>query len=159
MTVVVVGGGIAGLVASYELAASGTPVTVIDAGRDVVWNAITDPATIARYLYGTQVVTEWREGSPIRYRGEWDGKPYEDKGTILELVPGERFVSSYYSPLSGKPDVPESYQTVSYLLADDGDGTLVTITQDGCADDAEAQRMSENWGMTLESLRSVVEGG
>ena len=131
----------------------------IDVPRADVWHAITDPDTIARYLFGSRVETDWQEGSPIVYRGEWEGKPYEDKGTILEVVPGERLVSSYYSPLSGKPDVPESYQTVSYLLADDGTGTgtEVTITQDGCADDAEAERMSENWGMTLDSLKSVVE--
>ena len=129
----------------------------VDAGTDVVWHAITDPATIARFLYGTEVVTDWREGSPIVYRGEWEGKPYEDKGIILEFVPGERFVSSYYSPLSGKPDMPESYQTVSYVLAADGDGTQVTITQDGCADRAEADRMSGNWAMTLGSLKSVIE--
>jgi len=129
----------------------------IAAGRDAIWHALTDPDTIARYMYGTRVTTDWQAGSPITYRGEWEGKPYEDKGTILEIVPGERLVTSYYSPLSGKQDVPDSYQTVSYLLADDGDRTLVTITQDGCADRAEADRMSANWASTLESLRSVVE--
>lgn len=129
----------------------------IDATRDAVWHALTDPATIARFMFGTQVETDWQQGSPIVYRGEWEGRPYEDKGTILESVPGDRLVTSYYSPLSGKPDVPESYQNVSYLLSDDGSGTLVTITQDGCADDAEAERMSANWAMTLQSLRSVIE--
>ncbi|GAA0424228.1 SRPBCC family protein [Leifsonia naganoensis] len=129
----------------------------IAARRDAIWHALTDPDTIARYMYGARVTTDWQAGSPITYRGEWEGKPYEDKGTILEIVPGERLVTSYYSPLSGKPDVPESYQTVSYLLADDGDRTLVTITQDGCSDRAEADRMSANWASTLESLRSVVE--
>ncbi|MFK3671897.1 SRPBCC family protein [Leifsonia aquatica] len=129
----------------------------IAAPRDAIWHALTDPDTIARYMYGTRVTTDWEAGSPITYRGEWEGKPYEDKGTILEIVPGERLVTSYYSPLSGKPDVPDSYQTVSYLLDDDGDRTLVTITQDGCADRAEADRMSANWASTLESLRSVAE--
>ncbi|WP_313539015.1 SRPBCC family protein [Leifsonia aquatica] len=129
----------------------------IAAPRDAIWHALTDPDTIARFMYGTRVTTDWRAGSPITYRGEWEGKPYEDKGTILEIVPGERLVTSYYSPLSGKQDIPDSYQTVSYLLADDGDRTLVTITQDGCADRAEAERMSANWASTLESLRSVVE--
>lgn len=131
----------------------------IAAGRDAIWHAVTDPDTIARYLYGTRVTTDWQAGSPITYRGEWEGTPYEDKGTILEIVPGERLVTSYYSPLSGKPDVPDSYQTVSYLLADDGDRTLVTITQDGCTDRAEADRMSANWASILESLRSVAEEG
>jgi uncharacterized protein YndB with AHSA1/START domain len=129
----------------------------IAARRDAIWHALTDPDTIARFMYGTRVTTDWEAGSPITYRGEWEGTPYEDKGIILEIVPGERLVTSYYSPLSGKPDVPESYQTVSYLLADDGDGTLVTITQSGCADEAEADRMTANWASTLESLRSVIE--
>jgi hypothetical protein len=35
----------------------------------------------------------------------------------------------------------------------------VTIIQDGCADRAEAERMSGNWTMTLEGLRGVVEAG
>ncbi|SEB12359.1 SRPBCC family protein [Leifsonia sp. 21MFCrub1.1] len=131
----------------------------IDASRDRLWAALTDPDTIARYLFGSRVTTEWTKGSPIVYRGEWEGEPYEDKGTILEIVPGERLVTSYYSPLSGKPDVPDSYQNVSYLLADDGDGTRVTITQDGCADEAEAERSSGNWRMVLDSLKSVVEHG
>jgi uncharacterized protein YndB with AHSA1/START domain len=133
--------------------------THVDASRDRLWQAITDPDTIARFLFGSRVETDWHVGSPIVYRGEWDGKPYEDKGTILEAVPGDRLVTSYYSPLSGKPDEPASYQTVSYLLTDDGDGTSVTITQDGCADAAEAERMSDNWSMTLQTLKTVVEGG
>ncbi|MDN4598201.1 SRPBCC family protein [Leifsonia virtsii] len=131
----------------------------VDASRERLWHALTDPETISRYLFGSRVETDWREGSPILYRGEWDGRPYEDKGTILEIVPGDRLVTSYYSPLSGKPDEPASYQTVSYLLAEEGDGTLVTITQDGCADDAEAERLSGNWAAVLESLKRVVEEG
>lgn len=131
----------------------------VAADRDTLWHALTDPDTIARYLFGTRVETDWQPGSPIVYRGEWEGEPYEDRGAILEVVPGERLLTSYYSPLSGKPDEPESYQDVSYHLADDGDGTLVTIAQDGCADPAEAERMSANWAATLQSLRSVVEAG
>lgn len=130
----------------------------IDAAPDTVWHAVTDPATIAEYLYGTQVETDWRQGSPIVYRGEWEGKPYEDKGVILEITPPTRLVTSYYSPLSGKPDEPASYQNVTYALSPDGDGTAVTITQDGCADAAEAERMSTNWSTTLEGMRTVVEG-
>jgi uncharacterized protein YndB with AHSA1/START domain len=130
---------------------------LVDADTDAVWRAITDPEIIARYLYGTRVESEWRVGSPIVYRGEWEGKPYEDHGTILEFEPGERLVSSYYSPLSGKPDVPESYQDVAYVLRQEDGGTRLTVTQSGCADRAEADRMSSNWATTLEGLRSAVE--
>ena len=134
----------------------------IDASRERLWEALTDPDQIEKYLFGSRVSTDWKPGSPIVYRGDWEGKPYEDKGTILEVVPGERLVSSYFSPLSGKPDAPESYVTLTYALSDEpegckGPGTRVTFTQDGCADDAEAERLSGNWRMVLESLKSVVE--
>jgi uncharacterized protein YndB with AHSA1/START domain len=135
-----------------------TATTVAAAPLESVWHAITDPATIARYFYGTQVETDWKQGSPIVYRGEWEGKPYEDKGVILEIEPPVKLVSSYYSPLSGKPDEPASYQNVSYVLAAEGAGTRVTITQDGCADAAEAERMAANWSATLDGLKQVVEG-
>ena len=84
----------------------------VDASRDRLWQALTDPATIERFLFGSRVETDWQKGSPVVYHGEWEGQPYEDKGVILELIPGERLVTSYYSPLSGKPDEPASYQTV-----------------------------------------------
>lgn len=131
---------------------------LVAASPQAVWHALTDPAMISEYLYGTQVSTDWMKGSAIVYRGEWEGKPYEDRGTILEIDPPRVLVTSYYSPLSGKPDSPESYQNVTYALAPEGSGTRVTVTQDGCADRAEADRMVENWGMTLDGLKAVVEG-
>jgi uncharacterized protein YndB with AHSA1/START domain len=30
-----------------------------------VWSALVNPATIKRYMFGTQVRSEWKEGSPI----------------------------------------------------------------------------------------------
>jgi uncharacterized protein YndB with AHSA1/START domain len=131
---------------------------LVAASPQAVWHALTDPAMIAEYLFGTQVSTDWKKGSAIVYRGEWEGKPYEDKGTILEIDPPRVLATSYYSPLSGKPDSPESYQKVTYALAPEGSGTRVTVTQDGCADRAEADRMVQNWGMTLDALKGVVEG-
>ncbi|MFF1876831.1 SRPBCC family protein [Leifsonia sp. NPDC058230] len=132
---------------------------LVAAPQHAVWRALTEPAAIAEYLFGTQVTTDWKKGSPIVYRGEWEGKPYEDKGTILEIDPPRLLATSYYSPLSGKPDAPESYQNVTYTVEPEGSGTRVTVRQDGCADRAEADRMVENWGMTLAGMKGVVERG
>jgi uncharacterized protein YndB with AHSA1/START domain len=43
-----------------------------------VWEALTKPELIQQYLFGTQVSTDWQVGSPVTYRGVWQGKPYED---------------------------------------------------------------------------------
>jgi len=71
-----------------------------------VWDALVNPETIKQYMFGTNVVSDWKEGSPIVWKGEWQGKTYEDKGVILRLVPRQIIQYSHFSPLSGLPDVP-----------------------------------------------------
>jgi uncharacterized protein YndB with AHSA1/START domain len=36
----------------------------INAPKVRVWNAFLDPATIEQYMFGTNVVSDWRKGSP-----------------------------------------------------------------------------------------------
>ena len=88
----------------------------INAPSAKVWDALVNPESIRQYMFGTQVVSDWREGGPIVWKGEWQGKSYEDKGTILQLKPGQTLQYSHFSPLSGAPDVPESYHTVTVEL-------------------------------------------
>ena len=72
---------------------SETSVT-IDAMPAEVWKAITTPETIKKYLMGTTVTSDWKEGSPITYKGEYNGKAYEDKGVIKKIEPGKLFDGS-----------------------------------------------------------------
>lgn len=55
----------------------------IKASNHNVWNALVDPHVIKQYMFGTNVVSDWREGRPIIWKGEWQGKSYEDKGVIV----------------------------------------------------------------------------
>ncbi|MCU1443153.1 MAG: activator of ATPase 1 family protein [Cryobacterium sp.] len=130
----------------------------IAASVNRVWEAVTDPEQISQYMFGTEVVTTWEPGSPIVYRGEWQGKRYEDKGTILEVQPERLLRSTHFSPLSGLDDVPENYHTVTYTLEDDGGGTRLTLTQDNNADAEAAAHSEQNWNTMLESLRALLEG-
>jgi len=45
--------------------------TTIEAPIDKVWAAIVDPATIKEYMFGTTVISDWKEGSKIVWKGEW----------------------------------------------------------------------------------------
>src|SRR4030081_526895 len=90
----------------------------IAATTSQVWNALTDPAQIKRYLFGTEVESDWQPGSPIIWRGEYQGKAFQDKGEILENEPYHRLTLTHFSPLSGLPDQPENYHTVTYELVD-----------------------------------------
>ena len=65
--------------------------TTIKTSADKVWNALTDPEMIKKYMFGATVISDWKEGSKITWKGEWEGKPYEDKGKILRFEPKKKF--------------------------------------------------------------------
>jgi len=131
----------------------------IDAPRARVWAALTDPAQVARYLHGTTMVTDWQVGGPITWSGEWKGRAYQDKGTVLIFEPQRRLQTTHWSPLGGSADEPENYHTVTYELTADGPTTTLTLTQDNNATQEEADAMAEhNWGPVLEALKAVAEG-
>jgi uncharacterized protein YndB with AHSA1/START domain len=91
----------------------------INATSEIVWTALVTPDSIKQYMFGTNVVSNWHEGDPIVWKGEWQGKAYEDKGKILQIKPEKILQYSHYSPLSGLPDVPNNYHTVSIELQTD----------------------------------------
>jgi uncharacterized protein YndB with AHSA1/START domain len=118
---------------------------------------LTDPELIAQYMMGSHVETDWRPGSKISWKGEFNGKAYEDKGEVLEVVPERLLRMTHFSALSGAADRPENYHTVSYAL-DDADGsTRVTLTQDNNASEEDAAHSGEMWSQMLAGLKKVVE--
>ena len=134
-----------------------TANVTIRASRERVWAALTDPDTIKKYMFGSTVTSDWMPGSPITYAGEYEGKRYEDHGTILEVRAPELLRSTHFSPLSGKPDVPENYHELTYTLTAEDGATRVQLTQDNNASEAEAAHSAENWNQMLDGLKSVVE--
>src|SRR4051812_1876608 len=102
---------------------------VISAPAARVWEALVTPAIVKQYMFGADVVSEWKQGSSITYRGKWEGKPYEDKGTIIEIEPPKLLKSSYFSALSGLTDKPENYNIITYSLTPESGATRLTVTQ------------------------------
>ena len=129
----------------------------IHASRRAVWQALVSPQAIEQYMFGARVLSDWREGGPIVWKGQWQGKPYEDKGTVRQFIPEHRLQYSHFSPLAGRPDQPENYHMVTIDLLGEGGQTSVTLTQDN-NDTEEARKHSEkNWRIMLEGLKKVVE--
>ena len=129
----------------------------IAAPADSVWRALTDPAEVKKYFFGTDLRSDWKPGSPISWRGEWQGRKYEDKGKVLEAERPRRLKYTHFSLLSGQEDRPENYHTITVELEPEGAGTRVTLTQDGNADAKARDHSQENWSMVLEGLRKLLE--
>ena len=86
-----------------------------------------------------------------------NGKKYEDKGEILEIVPEKELKYSHFSPLSGQPDKPENYHTVTITLKEAKNKTGVSLTQDKNKTEKTKDETEKNWNTMLESLKKLLE--
>lgn len=130
---------------------------IVNAPKEKVWTALINPEAIKQYMFGTHVVSDWHEKSPIVWKGEWQGKSYEDKGVILQYKPGQVIQYSHFSPLAGLPDKPENYHIVTIELSADGNQTQVSLAQDNNSTEEARADSEKNWGMMLAALKQFVE--
>ena len=131
--------------------------TTIEAPIDKVWDAFINPGTIKKFMFGTTVISDWKEGSKMVWKGEWKGKSYEDKGVILQFKPKTKLQYSHFSPLTGQPDIPENYHTVTIELTDKNKQTIVFLSQDNNTTKQAKEYSEQNWMMMLTGLKKLLE--
>ncbi|MBK7861454.1 MAG: SRPBCC domain-containing protein [Archangiaceae bacterium] len=135
-----------------------TATTTIRASARAVWQALTTPSLISKYMMGSKVESDFHEDSPISWSGEMKGKPYKDTGTILHVEPEKVLEYDHYSPMTG-PDTPENHHRVAVKLTERHGLVHVELTQDNNHDDEGKAHSEKNWAAMLEGLKKVVEGG
>lgn len=123
----------------------------------VVWDALINPETIKKYMFGTTVVSKWKEGSPIVWKGVWKGRAYKDKGIILTMQPEKTLQYSHFSALSGDADTQENYHTMTYDLTVQGIYTHVSLSQDKNPDEKSAEHSQKMWEGMLLGLKKLLE--
>lgn len=123
---------------------------------DQVWDAITKPEIVKQYFFGTNMETDWVVGQPIFFRGEWQGKPYEDKGTVLTYEPKTKLSYSYWSGFSGAEDKPELYQIITITLEPHEHVVRLTIEQSNVPTQEAADHSIENWKMVFNGLQALL---
>jgi uncharacterized protein YndB with AHSA1/START domain len=129
----------------------------INARAERVWEALTNPSLIKEYLFGTEAISDWKAGSPITYRGVWEGKPYEDKGTVLKAVPNRLLQTTFWSSLSGLVDAPENYNTITYQLSENGGQTTLSLRQENNPTREAADHWAGNWTKVLQAMKQLLE--
>ena len=134
-----------------------TSSITIDAPIEDVWKAVTTPALIKQWFFGVDTEADWQVGSPLVHRGEYQGKPYEDRGEILQFDPPKLLVHTHWSDVSGKPDTPDNCQHVAWDLAEQDGGTELTITERNLPSDEAAETSEQGWKIALGGLKEVLE--
>lgn len=129
----------------------------INASAEKVWKALTTPELIKQYFFNTNAVSDWKVGSSLTFSGEWQGKQYEDKGTILKSETNKLFKYSYWSSMSGIEDKPENYANITYELTEHNNVTILTVIQENIPDEKMKAHSEENWKKVLEALKKLLE--
>jgi uncharacterized protein YndB with AHSA1/START domain len=129
----------------------------ISAPRAAVWDALVSSEANKQFMFGSDVVSDWREGSAITWKGEWKGRKYEDKGRILQAKPERLLQYTHYSPLSEEPEVEENYHTITIELSDTRGGTQVVLRQDRNRTEEARAEAQKNWEMMLQGVKKYVE--
>ena len=129
----------------------------VHASSSRVWAAMTEPHLVKKYMMGADVKTDWKVGSPLIYTGEYQGKAYEEKGTILQIQPGKLLQATHFSASSGKEDKPENYSVVTWKLHGEDGATVVTVSQDNIATEKGVEGSKANRKTVLEGLKKTAE--
>ena len=133
----------------------------INAAPSKVWEALTNPEIIKKYLFGTETITDWKVGSEIIFQGEYGENKeysYRDKGVIMQNVANELLSYTYWSGFSGLEDKPENYSLVTYSLQSaDGKKTTFTWEQKGYATEEGYQHSLTGMKGFLGQIKQIVE--
>lgn len=131
-----------------------------------VWDALVNPEQTKKYMFGCETVSDWKPGSPLLWRMEYEGKELiAVKGDIVAIEPGKRLVYTTIDPNNpAVADVPENYLTVTYDLSSNNDQTILTVTQgdynkvaDGERRYEEAYNGGEGWNPILVQIKALLE--
>ena len=126
----------------------------IDIPRERVWQAITDPADLAKWLLPPALGADMKRDANDTILVSMGGM--EIPVAVLEEVDPPRHVRSY--------GLPDHVISITYLLEEENDGTRVTVTLSGFENlpvDARQDRIGPSgmaWEKALANLKAFVTG-
>ena len=121
-----------------------------------LWDAITDPATRARYHFGASVESDWAEGSPYRLVHPGAPRPLME-GENLTVDPPRRLVQSMRAQW-GPAAEQAGTSRVTWEIEPVGDSCRLTVIHDQLPPGAPGE-LYGGWPMILSGLKTWLETG
>ena len=130
----------------------------IRAGQQQVWEAITDPAIVARFFHGARVESTYEVGTLIR---QWspDHSKIWTENTVLECDPPRRLVHTWrslYDPeLATEPESRVTWEIEELP----GGFSRLTLIHDQLDQSPKTAVGVRGWPYILSNLKTVLETG
>jgi uncharacterized protein YndB with AHSA1/START domain len=130
---------------------------VIHAPAAKVWDALTEPAWVKQWQFGSDLYTDWQVNSDIRFKTPFNGTVFEQWGKVLEVRPGRLLRYSLFAPRPGLEDKPEHYFEMRYALTEHGADTHLEITQEDNRPGAKQEGVQGEENPILKGLKDLIE--
>jgi uncharacterized protein YndB with AHSA1/START domain len=132
----------------------------IEASTEVVWKTLTDPNVMKQWMGESEmqieIDTTWKVGSPIIIRGFHHVK-FENRGVVVEFEKENKLSYTHLSSVSRLPDVEENYSVIEFVLDEEGNATLLTVTLSNFATESIKKHLEFYWRGTLVLIKEVAE--
>ena len=129
----------------------------IKASPEKLWDVLTKPELVKQWQYGSELVTDWKAGNPIRFTIKWQDKVFEQWGKVLEVVPQQLIRYSLFAPRPDLEDKPENYFVMNYKLTNEGDHTTLEIIQEDNRPGAVQEKPQGEENPILAGLKALAE--
>lgn len=130
---------------------------LLDSSIDKVWDTLTQAALVKKWQYGSELITDWKVGSEIRFRNEWEGQIFEQWGKILEVIPNKKIKYSLFFPRPELEDKPENYFIMSYILSEESNKIKLEIFQEDNRPGAVQEEPQGDENPILQALKALIE--
>lgn len=137
----------------------------INAPIDKVWDTLTNPEQTKKYMFGCETVSDWKPGSPLLWKGNYEGKEMVFvKGNIIAIQPPTMLTYTVIDPNADMPDIPDNYLNVMYQLREENGVTTLQVSQDGFEKAADGEKRyrdvynnGDGWNPILVQIKKVAE--
>lgn len=137
-------------------------VIVFKADKKAVWNLITNPKMTKKYMFGCEVLSDWKIGSQIIWKGktENNNEIIYVKGTILNYVENQKLTFTMFDPNIGISDIPSNYIQLDYEILNNKEGTILNITQGDFYGTENAEKRfkesKQGWKMVIPTMKILL---
>lgn len=129
----------------------------INAQAKKVWEALTLPEIVKQWQYGSLLITNWKIGSEIRFRSEWNNQIFEQWGKVVAFNPYKSLTYTLFAPRPDLEDKPENYFVMKYVLTENTNSTTLEIIQEDGRPGAVQEQPQGEENQILAMLKKCVE--
>jgi uncharacterized protein YndB with AHSA1/START domain len=135
---------------------------VLNAETAKVWEALTKPEWTKRYMMGRQVLSDWKEGSPILWKGTSRGEEkILAKGQIEKIEVGKLLQFTSLDLNAEYRDVPANYIHATFELTPKLGKTILSVTEGDYSrvENGDKRFLDAGVGLnlSLNTLKTLIE--